>query len=192
MHNPIDDAGLFIINTLFDIYIFLLMVRLILALLRVNYFNPVTQFIIKGTQPIIGPLRRIIPNFKNLEVSTLVLMIFLELLKYVLMILLMHIKPKPEGIVLLASADLLRALFNLYFYAILIQAIMSWVQQGFSPVNELLIKITAPIMQPLHRVIPLLGGIDITPVFALIILQVLIILLVNPIYAMGEAIALSY
>jgi YggT family protein len=186
MQNPIDNAGIFLINAVFDSYVFLLLVRVILAAMRANYFNPVTQFVVKLTQPLVGPLRRVIPNFRNLEVSTLLLAVLFEFIKYGLLILLLQLSPRIEGLVLLTTADLLRAFLDIFFYAILIQAVFSWVQQGYSPVNELLMKITAPVLAPFHRIIPLIGGIDITPVFAMIVLQTLIILVVGPLSAMGQ------
>lgn len=182
---PLSTAAIFLVNTLFDLYLFVLMIRLILAYNRANYFNPITQFIIKLTQPLVVPVRRILPNFRNIEFSTLILILLIEIVKFFLLGILSGSLLNPIGLPLLAVADALKILLNTFFYAIFIQAILSWVQQGYSPVNQILDQITQPILRPFHRIIPNIGGFDITPIAALILLQLLIILVVNPLTTLG-------
>jgi YggT family protein len=189
MSAPIQNALLFLITTLFDLYIFVLIVRLVLAWVRADYRNPLSQMFIKLTQPLVAPLRRIIPNYKNLELATLVLVIVLELCKFFLVALLVKTLPAFAGVFVLSFADALRSLVNLFFYAILIQAVMSWVNQGYSPVSDLLAKITAPIMRPFHRIIPPIGGIDVSPIAAMVTLQLIIILAVGPLFSLGQVMA---
>ena len=98
--------------------------------------------------------------------------------------------PNILGLFILSLGDAIKLLLDTFFYAILLHAILSWVQPGL-PINNLLYKFTSPIMNPLRRYIPLVGGIDITPIPALIILQLLIILLVNPLMTLGLRIALG-
>jgi YggT family protein len=188
--SPLSNAGFFLVNVLFDSYIFILLVRIILAYMRADYFNPMTQFFIRLTQPVIKPLRKIIPNVKSIEVSTLVFAFALELVKFSLLALMLGRVPAITGLLLLGLADLIRGFVNIFFYAILIQAIMSWVQPGYSPLGELLMKITAPIMRPFHRIIPPIGGVDISPIPAMIFLQLLIILVVGPLYSIGQSMVL--
>jgi len=181
----ISTALLFLINTVFDLYIFVLTVRLLLAWVQANYNHPLTQFIIKLTQPLVGPLRRIVPNVKNLESATLLLIVILEIIKFFLIAVIIHVHmPHAGGLLILACADIAKFILNTFFYAILAQVILSWVQPH-SPANYLLYQITSPIMRPLKRLIPPISGVDITPVFAIIILQFLIILLVSPLMKIG-------
>ena len=153
------NAGLFLVTTLFDLYLLVLVVRLILAYSRANYFNPVTQVIIKLTQPLVAPLRKVIPNYKGIEFATLLLIIVFEIIKILLI------------------RHTLKLILNTFFYAILIQVLLSWIQPGNTPATQLLSQITAPIMRPMHRLVPPIGGMDLSPIPALIILQLLVILL---------------
>ncbi len=185
MTNALNNTGLFLINTLFDLYMLVWVIRIILVWVHADYFNPLTQFIIKLTKPIVAPLRRIIPTYANIEFASIIIVILLGMLKFFLVGMITMGLPNIFGLLLLAIADVFKYVLNVFFYAILLQAILSWVQFGFSPANYLLAQITAPIMRPFQRIIPPIGGFDITPIPVLIILQVLLILIANPLLLMG-------
>lgn len=190
MPAPVQSALIFLFNSLFDIYLFILIIRLILAWVGANYFDPVTQFIIKLTDPIIKPLRRRIPNIQRLEVSTLLVIAILELCKFAIVTLLEAGALNISAIILLAVGDTLKLITQTFFYAILLQVILSWVQPS-SNTTYLLMQFTSPIMRPLHRIIPNVGGFDITPIPAMLLLQFLQILIVNPIMSMGYSAVFS-
>lgn len=185
MPTSLDNGTLFLISTLFDLYLMILGVRLILCWTRANYFNPLSQVIAKLTHPIIVPLRRIFPTYANIELATVIVMLLLEGIKFLLLSLLTMGIPHAAGIILLSLADMIKLVVNTFFYAILLQAILSWVQQNHSPLGELLSQITTPILRPLHRIIPPLGGLDITPIPAMILLQLINIVLVTPLSQLG-------
>lgn len=184
MSDSLRSGLIFLITTLFDIYLFILMIRIVLVWVRADYFNPFTQFVVKCTDFIIKPLRRIIPNFRQIEFSSIVLLLVLAMFKFFFICLLSFGVPSILGLCILALADCFKIVIELFFYAILIQALLSWIQPG-SPINRVLYQFTSPIMRPLHQLIPPIGGIDITPIPALIILQLLIIIAVNPLMAFG-------
>ncbi|MHB1948876.1 MAG: YggT family protein [Gammaproteobacteria bacterium] len=191
MTTPIQDAELFLINTIFDLYLLILMIRFILCWARSNYFNPITRFIINCTQPIVAPLRRILPTYHGIEFATLAWILIFATLKFFLVGLVIFGLPKvPIGLIVLALATALKLLLNTFFYAIFLQAILSWIQPGYSPLGELLSQVTSPIMRPIRRLVPAVGGIDISPIPALIILQLLLIVLVNPM--MAQAMGLTF
>lgn len=177
MYENLTLAGLFLISTLFDLYILVLVVRLILAFTQANSFNPVVRLIIKLTQRLVSPIRRVIPNIGRLETATLVLIILFEIIKILLLGLVATDVPNLGVIFYYAVFSSIRFILKTFFYAILLQAILSWFQQGNTPATEVLQQITAPVLRPLQRVIPTMNGIDISPIPALIILQLLIILL---------------
>jgi YggT family protein len=179
MSPAVQEALIFLVNAVFSSYIFILLIRFILAWVRADYFNPVSQFFIKLTQPLVGPLRRVIPNYKNGELATLVLVILFELIKFNAAAYLKNMSFTFSTLLLLTLADMAGTILNIFFYAILIQALSSWFHQGYSPMTEVLHKITSPIMRPLHRIIPPIGGIDVSPVAAMILLQFLNILVVG-------------
>jgi YggT family protein len=177
MPGSLNNALLFLINTIFDLYLLVLCIRLILAWARADYFNPITHVVIQITQPVIAPLRRLIPNYARIEFSTLIFIIFVEIIKiYLLSLLLMGGAPIP-AIILTALEAFIRLLLNTFFYAILLHVIMSWISPGHTPLGQVLTQLSSPILRPCQRIIPPLGGLDLSPVFAMIGLQFLIILL---------------
>lgn len=186
----IHEGLIFLVSTLFDLYLFILVVRVLLALAGANYYDPITQFVVRCTDFAVKPLRRIIPNFRGIEVATIVLIFALELVKYVLITSLNGSSLAIPGLAIIAAADTLKMFLQTYFYAIILQAILSWVQPG-SPVNMLLYRITAPILRPIQRLVPNVGGIDISPIPAMILLQLTIIMVVNPLMAVGLGVALG-
>ena len=190
MSNTLQAAALFLINTLFDLYLFILVIRIILVYVGANYFDPITQFIVKFTDFVVKPLRRFLPNIKRFELSSVVLLLVLQLIKFVIITNLAIGMPSITSLVLLAVGDTLKLIIQTFFYAILLQVILSWVQP-YSPVSRVLNQFTSPIMNPLHRIIPTVGGMDITPIPALILLQLLNIIIVNPIMSLGLGVALA-
>lgn len=190
MMDAMGTALVFLIYTLFDLYLFVLTIRLMLVWVGANYFDPFTQFIIKVTDALVKPLRRVLPTTRGVEVATLVLMLALDLIKFFLVTTMMYHFPNIIGIFILAIGDIIKIILQVFFYAILIQAVLSWLQPH-APINRTLMQFTAPIMRPLHRVIPPVGGFDITPIPALIILQLLIMLIAAPIMSAGMGVAVG-
>jgi YggT family protein len=177
MPGSLNNAVLFLINTLFDLYLFVLCIRLILAWSRADYFNPITRIIIQLTQPIIAPLRRLIPNYARIEFSTLFFIIVLEMIKiYLLSLLIMG--GAPIAIIFLTAIQaFIRLVLNTFFYAIIVYVILSWISPGYSPLGQVLTQLSSPILRPCQRLIPPIGGLDLSPILALIALQFLMILL---------------
>ncbi len=177
MSENFNNAGIFLIKSLFEMYLLVLMVRLILAYVHSNYFNPVTRLIINLTQPLVAPLRRVIPNYRRIEFSTLVIILLLELIKVSLLFMLNTGLPGILILIQIAVIESIKLLLQTFFYAILLQAIMSWFQPANTPATQILEQLSSPILRPLQRVIPPVSGFDISPIPALLILQLLIILL---------------
>lgn len=189
MGNVFDNAGVFLIGSLFDIYLFILGLRLLLVWVHADYFNPISQFVINLSQFLIKPLRKIIPNIGPLETSTLFVMIALEILKYFLLLNLMTGMPNFSGLLILSLADGLKLFLNILFYAIIAQVILSWLQPGFSPISRVLNQLTAPLIRPFQRLIPNVSGFDLSPIPALLLLQLLMIMMISPLFAMGTRLA---
>lgn len=189
MLGTFNEVGIFLLNSIFDLYLLVLMLRLILCWARSDYFNPITHFIIKCTQFIISPLRRMLPTYKGIELSTLFLILLLGSLKFFLIgLILVGLPQNIFGIFMLACVDSLKLLLNIFFYAILLQAILSFIQQGYSSLSVILTQITSPILRPIQRLLPVVGGFDLSPIPALILIQVLIIL-ITPLITLASNIA---
>lgn len=190
MFSALQAGLLFLISSIFDLYIFILLVRVLLVWAGANYFDPFTQFIIKLTDFIIKPMRKMLPNWQRIETASVILILGLSIIKYFAICLLTIGFPHLIGILVLAGSDFIKEVFQILFYAVILQAILSWVQP-YSPLNKILQQITSPLMQPLRRVIPLVNGIDITPIPALIILQLLMIAIASPLIAFGWMLAVG-
>lgn len=186
--SSINAAILFLINTLFDLYILVLMLRFILTLVGVNYLNPFSQTIIKLTQPVVIPLKQLkIANIKRVETATLLLILAFEIIKYILAGFISGASFHILGIIILSIVNTLKLFIDVFFYAILIQVILSWLKSSYSPIIQILFQITQPILRIFHRLIPPVNGIDLSPIAALISLQLIIIILIKPLsfFAMG-------
>lgn len=191
MSDTMRAAIIFLVNAVFDLYLFILVVRLILAWVSAEYNNPLTQFVVQCTNFIIKPLRQYLPNFRDLETSTLVLIIVLELIKFLIVLLLSFGFPNVLGLLLLAIVDAFKLILETFFYAIILHVILSWLQPG-TIIDRVLVKFTSPILKPLQRFIPPIRGFDITPFVALVILQLLIIIAVNPLIYLSLGIAVKH
>lgn len=185
---------LLIINTVIDLYLLLVMLRFILQMLRADFYNPVSQFVLRATAPPLKPLRRIIPGIAGQDMSALVLCFLILIAKYFILRglgvgvtdIANYLAPIGSvsfiGMAIIALADLLALFINIFLFAVIIQAILSWVNPGnYNPAIGLINSVSNPVMRPIQRFIPPLGGIDLSPLFATLFLMVVKMLLVPPI-----------
>ena len=178
-------ALIFLIDTLFNLYLFVLTIRLLLAWVHADYFNPFTQFIGQLTNVIVKPLRRYIHSTRRIEMATLLLIFVIECIKFFLVACIGFGLPHFYGLPILAVADMIALIIQVYTYAILLQIILSFIQP-YSDFMSVVLQLTSPMMSPLRRFIPLVGNIDITPIPALILLQLANIVVVSPLMRLGQ------
>lgn len=185
--SPLHNASVFLIQSLFDFYLFILLLRLLLQYLRVDYYNPITQFIIKITSPVVVPLRRIIPGYWGIDLATVVLIFIVSLMKLSLIsVLSIHHFPNIFGLILWSLGDLIGLTIKLFFYAVLASVIISWVApSNHSPLFIIVQRLTDPLLKPARRLIPQVAGFDISPIPVLLLLQILIILMAEPLAIIG-------
>ena len=170
----INDAAIFIIQTLGSLYLLIVLMRFILQLVRANFYNPLCQFVVKATQPLLKPLRRVVPSMFGLDMSSLVLALLLQILLFVVILMLngyqaFTVLLLPWGLIGIFSLFL-----KIIFWSMIISVILSWVApDSRSPGAELVAQITEPVLAPFRRLIPNLGGLDISPIFAFIAIQLL-------------------
>jgi YggT family protein len=192
------DALRFLIGILVDLYTLVVILRFLLQAVNAHYFNPVAQFVVQATRPVLAPLRRVIPPVGRWDFAAVVVALALMALKMALFRLLgitdVVIGGYAVGIAhvwlgslaWLAVVDLITLVINVWFFAVLILAILSWIApSGSNPLAEVLERITDPLLRPVRRVMPLIGGIDLSPLAVLIGLQVLKMLLVRPLLALA-------
>ncbi|MEJ2179927.1 MAG: YggT family protein [Gammaproteobacteria bacterium] len=182
----------FLIHTVFGMYLVAVMLRVLLQLTRADFYNPVSQFLVKVTNPPLIPLRRIIPGFMGIDFAAIVLLVVLKALEIFLIVLIKGVSIKISGLVVISIAELLRLLINVYFFTILIQVVISWVNPGsYNPAVSLLYSINEPLLSRARRLIPPISGFDLSPIVVIILLQLLSILLIQPIADLGQGLAVG-
>ncbi len=168
----------FLIHTLFTVYIVLVMLRMLLALARADFYNPLSQFIVTATSPVLIPLRKFIPSIGKVDTAAILLMLFLKIIELSLLASL----GRRFAMVIPAQAilDLLILAIWIYILAIFIQAIASWITPGMgspNPAINLLRSLTEPLLRPVRRRIPAIGMIDLSSMIVIVGLYVLLIIL---------------
>ncbi|MCG8536964.1 MAG: YggT family protein [Pseudomonadales bacterium] len=167
----------FIVIYLFDIYIMIVFTRFLLQMVRADFYNPVSQFVVKATTPVLKPLRRIVPGFGGLDNASLVLLALLVIAKIIAWSFINFQAMLPVGpLMLLSLKSIALTLVNYFMLIIFVGAIMSWVVQGYHPVSAVLFQLSDPIVAPLRRLIPSAGGIDFSPMIVMLGLYFLKIL----------------
>jgi YggT family protein len=184
------NAIVFLVQTLFGLYIGAVMLRFLLGLVRADFYNPISQFLIKITNPPIVPLRRIIPSVVGIDLATVLLMVVLQAVEYMLMAAIRGFGIHPLSLVILSIGGLLSLLLQIYFYTILIQVILSWVAPGgHNPAISLLYSINEPVLRRARRILPPIHGLDLSPLLVMIVLQLITILVIAPINDFGAGLA---
>ena len=174
-------AANFLVNALIGLYVGALMLRFILGQRRADFRNPLAQFVVKVTNPALIPLRRILPPLARLDTASLVLMTALVVGNILIDLWLAPVLAlSPGGLALWTLLRLAFLLCNLWFFTILLEALLSWTGGSHQPLGLALREVNRPVLDPFRRFIPLIGGLDLSPLFALLGLQVLNIL--NPLH----------
>jgi Predicted integral membrane protein len=170
----------FLGKTILTVCLYIIILRLWMQFVRVNFYNPFTQFIVRITQPIIGPLRRLIPSIGRFDTASWILLYLVALIKVIFVLYYGTINAPIWNIdyLFFTFAAIAHALGYLLFWLLLFRAILSWVSRGQSTADELLTQLTEPLVAPIRRIVPPIGVIDISfmiVVFILIFLNMLAI-----------------
>ena len=178
----LSNAGVFLIKTLFGIYEIIILLRFLMQMVRADFYNPISQFVVKATSLPLKPLRRLIPGAAGMDMASLVLLLVVIIIELLLLSLVSTLPmPSAFGLAALALVELLKLTINVFLFSVIILAILSWVSPGgYNPVANLLFQITAPLMRPARRMLPPMGGLDLSPMLVIIALYLLILLLVDP------------
>lgn len=163
----------FLVSTIFDLYIMVVLLRIWLQAARADFYNPFSQFIVKATQPVVAPLRRIIPSIGNIDLATVLFAYVLCVVKFIMLVMIVSggtaaIGPEPLFLGLLSFA---KAAGGLLFWVLLIRAVLSWVSQGRSPIEYVFHQLTEPMLAPIRKILPAMGGFDLSVLVLFIVLQ---------------------
>lgn len=182
---------LFILKLLVDIYLYVLLLRLLLQFYKAPLSNRISQFVVKITDPVIKPLQRLIPSYRGIDLAIVVFMLLLQGLFYFLVILIKaKIMSNIFGILLMSIAMLADKWFTLVFWAIIIEVITTWVPALQTSVLAPIVRLLAePWLQFARRYVPTFAGLDFSPLVVLLLLQLISIFVFSPVINMGLKIA---
>ncbi len=162
----------FIVKTLAQLYLLLLLLRFWLPIMRADFRNPIANGILRITSPLVIPVRRIIPPIGRLDTSTILVAYILEFLLILALLALRGLRVETLPIAITAILELAILSLNLFFFVILIKIILSWVApQNYNPMTVLLNTMAEPLLRPFRRIVPAVGGFDISPIFAIVLLK---------------------
>ncbi len=175
MNGYFPQATAFLISVVFGLYILVVMLRFLLQWVRADFYNPLSQFVVKLTTPVLKPLRRVIPGWGGVDVAALVLLLALQLVELILMYSIAGQALSPGLLLVDALGRLVTLALYIFIITIIVQAILSWIQPGgYNPVAVLLYQISAPILRPFRNLIPPISGIDLSPLAALVVLYLIL------------------
>ena len=161
----------FLIDFVFNIYLMVVLLRLWLQFARADFYNPFSQFVVKATQPIVAPMRRILPSIGRLDTATFVLALIVAGLKIVtLNVVLGGSGLNIMSVVILSFVIVIKEILTLVMYVLIMRAIMSWVSQGNNPMELVLSQLTEPMLAPIRRRMPEMGGLDLSMMVVIVML----------------------
>ena len=167
----------FLIDTLFNLYLMLVLLRVWMQLVKADFYNPLSQFVVKATHPVVGPLRRILPPLGNLDTASLLFAFVLCAIKLALLVLIAGDQPNWQLLIIGSGITLLKQAFSMVFWVLIIRALLSWISQGYNPVEAALHQLTEPLLKPIRKLLPQLGGLDLSILVLILGLQFIQILL---------------
>jgi YggT family protein len=188
MNAYFSQASVYLVQVLFGFYILAVLLRLLFQLARADFYNPISQFLVVLTNPPLIWLRRVIPGLWGIDLSSVFLALALKIVELYLISWIQSFAAKPLGVMVVATAELLKLTVYVYIVTILVRVILSWFSpMGLRrhPVTDLLHSLTEPLMRPARRLLPPLGGLDLSPIAVFILLELTLILMIQPIRDLG-------
>lgn len=173
--SAVNEILVYLIQTLLSLFLLAVLLRFLLQLVRADFYNPISQFLVKLTNPLIVPLRKVIPGYAGLDLASLLLALVLQFLGIIMLLLINGVGLPSVGLLIVWSLlGLVGLLVNIYFFALLAMIILSWVAAGSNhPIIFLLHQITEPVMAPFRKALPSMGGMDFSPILVFILINVI-------------------
>lgn len=187
----LQDIGILLVQTFFHLLILAVLLRLLLQMAKGDFYNPISQFLVKATQPMLAPVRRFVPSVGSIDTASIIVVLLLQITATILLVSIRGY-PIPDATALLIWAALgtVSMVINIYFIAILAAIILSWIAPGsYNPTVILLHQLTAPVMKPFRNILPAMGGLDLSPIFVFITINILQIILSHLAAATGLPVA---
>lgn len=173
--DAINEILIYLVQTFLTLYLLAMLLRFLLQLVKADFYNPISQFLVKITNPLVIPMRRILPGYGGIDLASLLLSVLLQLAGIVALLLVNGLGLPNIALLLLWSVlGVVGLLVNIYFFALLGMIILSWVAPGSRhPAIYLLHQITEPVMAPFRQALPPMGGMDFSPILVFILINVI-------------------
>ncbi len=167
-----------LLGTVFSLVIGILWVRFLLQLVKADFYNPIAQWIVKVTAPILNPLHKVLPPVKGWSLGALGLIFLLQMVSMTLIAVLSGQGTlSPLTLVIGGTFQLLYMVTEFYFWLLIISVVLSWISPGYSPFGALIAQLAEPVLAPFRKILPPMGGLDLSPIVAFLAIQVVQILL---------------
>ena len=172
-------AIVFIVETLLSLALFVTLARLLLQWTRADFRNPLCQAVVRLTNPLIMPLRRVLPPIRRIDTASVVAVLLIAAIDVAVIAVLRGLElPAPLPWARLALGEIARTLLWTYFYSIFLYALLSLIAPGgYSPLQSVLASLCEPVLRPFRRLIPAVAGLDLSPMWAIIAIQAILILM---------------
>ncbi|MCG7561760.1 MULTISPECIES: YggT family protein [Pseudoalteromonas] len=169
----------FLVGIIFDLFLMVVLLRFWLQLVKADFYNPLSQAVIKATSFAVNPLRKLIPGLGGLDLASLVVALLVGFAKVSVLMLMLGGYWDPMGAAIDGALTVAKEAFSLVFWVLVIRAILSWVAQGYNPIAAVFDQLTEPMLRPIRKIIPPLGGLDLSILVVLIGMQFLQILMMD-------------
>lgn len=187
----VGNAASFLISTILGFLVLAALLRLMFAWVRADFYNPLSQFVVKVTNWGVVPLRRVIPAIGRMDSGVVVFLVGFQILELALIALVSGYGINPLGLPIWAIGELLGLIILVLIVSIFIEVILSWVNPGsYNPMTDIILRLNRPVLEPARRLLPDTGGFDLSPLIAMIALQLIKMLLVAPITDIGMGLTL--
>ena len=176
MDSLFSEIGLMFINLFFGLYLLVVLLRFLFQLVRADFYNPISQFVLKATNPLLMPIRRVVPGIGGIDTSSPILALAVQMVGALLTILIVGggVGIDPLKLVLWSVLLILNLILQIYFFGLIITVIVSWIApQSQNPALALIHQLLAPVTNPIRKMLPDMGGIDISPIFVFFTITVL-------------------
>ncbi len=185
--NYLSNPLVFLIDTLFALYILAVFLRFLLHWCNADFYNPISQFLVQITHPPLRWLRRFIPPLGRIDSASVVLLMALQMTSDFVILLLKGFSISFSALLLMSFSQLIELLFNIFIFSIFARAILSWLNPGaLRSVDSVLYYLTEPVLSLCRRIVPGMGGVDLSPLVALILLQVAKMIFLPPLQQLAE------
>lgn len=175
------NVSVFLIHTLFMLYLLIAVLRFLLAWVRADFYNPLSQFLVSATNPVLTPLRRLLPSMGPVDTSLIVLILGIKLLELVLLITVAGGEINLLILFITAILQVIELIIYIFMFSIIIQIVISWVSPGTqhygNPMASILYSLNEPLLRQVRHILPKTGMIDFSPMVVIIALNVALIII---------------